>query len=834
MLKIILSFTLFLISVFTTIIYGQNSVSGPSSGNESNLLAKNEIVTNGTLTITGTVLSEKNEIVKEGIVNLFRSTDHKLVKTEFTNNDSKFLFENVSEGSYYVTVSENGKTKYTGSSFDVSANLELSTIVLALETSDLKEVVIKKAKPYIERKDGKTIVNVENGITDAGTSAFEVLEKAPGVKIDASDNISLQGKSGVLVQINGKPTPLSGENLTSYLKGIASASIEKIEFITNPSSKYDAAGSSIINIIMKKGKKEGTNGSVSGSYGQGQYPTATTNLSLNHRNDKINVFGTYNFAHREGFNNLVLTRNFYENNVFSGAYSQDNYINRISDNHNLRAGIDYQLNNKHTLGLTVNNVKTYSEGIGKNGSDVYDATHTKSSRYETDNISNRKFDNPSINLNHKYVIDTLGTELTTDFDYARYKTDAIQNLKTKFYGLSDVEIKSPDILYGDTKGKLNIYSLKSDYVTTLKNGAKFESGIKTSFVKADNNLAFYDLSSGEPIYDNTKSNHFIYKENINAAYFNAAKEFGKWKATFGLRAENTNTHGEQLVDNTITKGSYTQLFPSTNVGYTFNEKHTLEINYSRRISRPTYNQLNPFKYYIDQTTYVEGNPYLKPQTTNSMELIYGLNQKIYTTLNFSRTYDNVTDLIIPSETDKGKTVQTFKNLDIADNYGFNIVVPVEVTKWFSTNNNFNFYYGSYSGTVSNTTLEKVGGLSYNINSTNSFKIAKTFSAEMTGNYQAKQVYAFMTIKPVWFLNIGFQKKFENKSSLKLAFNDVFATNYIQATSVFSNYNESFVVKRDSRVVILTYTYNFGNGKAVARRKTGGADDEKARANSSNG
>ncbi|PWA11481.1 outer membrane beta-barrel family protein [Flavobacterium laiguense] len=834
MLKIILSVTFFLLSVFATIIYGQNLGSGPSSSNESNLLAKNEVVANGILTISGTVLSEKSEIVNEGIINLYRSTDHKLVKTELTNTTGKFLFENISEGSYYVTVSENGKTKYTGQPFDVLASLELPSIFLILESSALKEVVIKKTKPYIERKDGKTIVNVENSITDAGTSAFEVLEKAPGVKIDASDNISLQGKNGVLVQIDGKPTPLSGENLTSYLKSIASGSIEKIEFITNPSSKYDAAGSSIINIIMKKGKKQGTNGSASGSYGQGQFPTATANLSLNHKNDKINVFGNYNFAHREGFNNLVLTRNFYEDNVFTGAYSQVNSINRTSDNQNFRAGIDYFLNDKNTLGLTVNTIKTKSKAKGDNVSDVYDATHTKSSRYETDNISNKEFSNPSLNLNYKHVIDTLGTELTSDFDYASYKTDAVQDLTTKFYGLSDVEILAPNVLYGDTKGKLDIYTLKADYVTTSKRGVKFETGLKTSFVKADNNLSFYDLSSGDPIYDNSKSNHFIYKENINAAYFNAAKEFGKWKATFGLRAENTNISGEQLVDNTTIKDNYTQLFPSTNVGYTFNENNSLEINYSKRITRPSYSQLNPFKYYIDQTTYVEGNPYLQPQTTNSIKLIYGFNQKIYTTLNFSRTYNNITELIIPSETDKGKTVQTFKNLDIADNYGFNIVVPIEVTKWFSTNNNFNFYYGSYSGTVSNTTLDNVGGYSYNINSTNSFKIAKNFSAELIGNYQAKEVYAFMTIEPVWFFNIGFQKKFENKSSLKLAFNDVFATNYIQAVSVYSDYNESFVVKRDSRVVILTYTYNFGDGKASARRKTGGADDEKARANSSNG
>lgn len=805
---------LFCLSAMTSIVFGQTL----------------EVEKN---TISGTVLSENNTAVADALLSLINPMDNSLVKTETADLEGKFVFENVLNGTYFIKISENGTTKYVGKPFEVNGNLNLNGIILTSEIQQLDEVVITKVKPYIERKDGVMILNVESSIGATGSSAFEVLEKAPGVNVDNNDNISLRGKGGILVQIDGKAVQMSGTNLANYLRGIPSGNVEKIEFITNPGSKYDASGSAIINIKMKKDKRKGTNGSISTAYGQGKYPKSNSNFSLNHRNKDVNIFGNYSFAYREGFNELLLDRKFYDEGVFTGAYDQDNYLKMNFRNHIGRVGADFYASEKHTFGIVANAVSNKFDPTGKNISDVYDASNSKVSRFETNNNSKDNWHNHSLNLNHKFVIDTLGTELTTDFDYANYGNKTEQNFTTRYFDLNNSEFQNPYLLYGDIAGDLNIYALKSDFVMTLKNKIKLETGLKSSYVKADNNLKFFDISTGIPVFDATKSNHFIYTENINAVYLNGSKTFGKWNTYLGFRIENTNITGEQLVDNTSFKNNYTQLFPSAFVSYTFNEKNSLEFNYSRRISRPSYDQLNPFKFFLDPTTYKEGNPYLKPQTTHSFEITHVFNQKIYSTLNFSRTTDNITEVIAPSENDQQLTVQTNKNLNTADIYGLFVMMPLEITKWWSNNNSLNFYYGSYSGTVANTTLENQGNFTFNCNSVNSFKLGKGYSAELTGNYRAREVYAFMDVDPIWFVNIGFQKKFKN-STLKLAVNDIFYTNKTTADTEFKDYRESFKVRRDVRVATLSYTYNFGSGQNMQRRRAGGADDIKQRAGSANG
>ena len=814
MLRFILILAILMVSTMTSLLFGQN-LEQPEK-----------------ISISGKITSDKDESISNTIVYLVDSSQ-KLVKTEYSDENGQFVFQNVTKGMYQVQIVENGKTRYESQPFEAIQNVELPPIVLKADIQNLDEVVITKTKPYIERQDGKMILNVESSITAAGSSAFEVLEKAPGVNVDNSDNISLRGKGGILVQIDGKAVQMTGNDLANYLRGIPSGAIEKIEFITNPSSKYDAAGSSIINIRMKKDKRKGTNGSITTAYGQGRYPKSNNSLSLNHRNKDVNIFGNYNFAYRESFTELILDRRFYNNGNFTGAYEQDNFLRTNFRNHIGKIGADYFASKKHTFGIVANMVSNRYNPTGKNASDVFDETNSQTSRFFTNNNSRNNLKNYSVNLNHKYAIDTLGTEWTTDFDYANYGNKTRQNFITRYFDLNNVENQNPYLLNGDINGDLDIYSLKTDFVKTLKNDVKIETGLKTSYVKADNNLEFYDVSSGIPVFDPTKSNHFIYKENINAVYINASKQFGKWSAYLGFRVENTNITGEQLVDNTSFTNNYTQLFPSGFLSYAINDNNSLEFNYSRRISRPSYDQLNPFKFFLDPTTYKEGNPYLKPQTTHSFELTHILNQNIFTTLNFSRTTDNITGVIAPSENDQQLTVQTDKNLNTADIYGLFIIVPVKVAKWWDIANSFNSYYGSYSGTVAGTTLKNRGNFTFNCNSVNNFKIGNGYSAEVTGNYRAREIYAFMDVDPIWYVNLGVQKKFKN-STLKLAVNDVFYTNRTTADTEFTNYREHFKVSRETRIAVLSYTYNFGNSNANDRRKTGGAEDIKQRAGSTNG
>jgi outer membrane receptor protein involved in Fe transport len=773
--------------------------------------------------LSGTIKSEQ---VNQLEINLFNS-ENKLVKTEIANQDGSYSFEDLASGNYFVKINKNGAEMYQSEPISINGNFKMTPILLNEKT--IEGVVITKTKPYIERQDGKMILNVENSIAATGNSAFEVLEKAPGVNIDGSDNISLRGKGNLLVQIDGKNTPMTGTDLANYLRGIPSSSVEKVEFITNPSSKYDAAGTSIINIKLKKDQRKGTNGSASVALGTGKFIKNNNNFSINHRNKKVNLFANYGYAYREFYNHLVLDRKFYDDNQnLQKTYLQDNFLKFNFRNHIAKAGMDYYLNDKNVLGFSVGFVSNKFDPKGDNSTTILGSNSLSESTFTSQNRSNDHWKNASFNLNHKLTIDSLGSELTTDFDYINYSNTSLQNFDTRTYEV-DGSLRSSDILKGDINGKLNILSLKSDLSKVFKNKWKMEAGVKTSFVKADNDMKFFDANSGTNILDTNKTNHFIYEENINALYGNVSKKWEKFSTTFGLRMENTNVTGTQLTTNQINRKNYTQLFPSAVVSYDLNEKNNLELNFSRRITRPSYNQLNPFKFYLDPTTYRAGNPDLNPQTTMNYEFTYSLNNKYFTTLSYSKTSDNITDVLKPIvENGNIVVVQTNDNLSSASYLGLYLIVPVKLSKWWDMNNSANFYYGSYTGNISDTSIKNQGNFTFNINSINSFKLGNGFTAELTGNYRAKEVYAYMNLKPNWYLNIGAQKKFKNNSTLKLSFNDIFFTSNPEASNVYSNYIENFVVRRETRVATISYTYNFGSSKNGQPRKTGGADDLKQR------
>jgi len=776
--------------------------------------------------LSGSIESDKASQVEINLLN----TENKLVKTELADQNGKFTFNDLANGNYYVQINKNGSEAYKSEAISVKENINLPQIHLNEKT--IEGVTITKAKPYIERQDGKMILNVENSIAATGNSAFEVLEKAPGVNVDSNDNISLRGKGNLLVQIDGKHTPMSGTDLANYLRGIPSSTVEKIEFITNPSSKYDAAGTSIINVKLKKDHRKGTNGSLSTSLGTGKFIKNNNSFNINHRNKKVNLFANYSFAYREFYNQLMLDRNFYDNGTFTNAYVQDNFLKMNFRNHIAKVGMDYYANDKNILGFSVGFVSNRFDPTSTNQTQIMNQNYQPAGSFVTTSNNRDHWKNASLNFNHKFKIDSLGSELTTDLDYINYSNASLQNFNTQNFDVngnfSPVQ-PNPYILKGNLDGNLNIYSAKSDLTKAFSNNWKLETGVKTSFVKADNDLQFFDASSGTSVIDQSKTNHFIYEENINAAYGNVIKNWEKFKVNFGLRLENTNVTGNQLTTNQINKKNYTQLFPSAVFSYDLNEKNTVELNFSRRITRPTYRQLNPFKFYLDPTTYQAGNPDLNPQTTMNYEFTYSLSNKYFATLSYSKTQNNITDVLKPiDENGNIVVVQAVENLSSASYYGLNLIAPVKVTQWWDMNNNANFYYGTYTGNISDTYIKNQGNFTFNINSINSFKIGNGYSAELSGNYQAKQIYAYMHLKPIWSLNIGAQKKFKN-STLKFSFNDIFFKSNPEAENIYSNYIENFVVRRDTRVVTLSYTYNFGSSKNGQPRRTGGADDLKQRA-----
>ncbi len=695
--------------------------------------------------ITAKITGENQKGVDGATVSLLNAKDSSLVKINITEKDGAISFEQIRAGKYLLNVSAVGYKKAWSALFIVDQQTERINIPdIHLETSitRLNEVSVQDKKPFIERQTDRVVINVGSSVVSAGSSALEILARAPGVLVNQNDDISLKGKQGVIVMIDGKPTYLSSTDLANLLRSTPANAIDKIELITNPSSKFEAAGSAgIINIKLKKNQSYGTNGTFSLSAGEGVYGKLNGGISLNYRNNNVNIFGNYNYTYRENFNHLLLYREFFSDGKLNGAYDQDNYLKFPVHSHLAKAGMDYSLSKKTTIGVVFTGLLTSFDPLGTNASDVLDSLQQKVSYFKTNSNATNRLSNYAGNVNFKHTIDTSGQELTADLDYARYGGNTFQNYTTSYFNLDGSSMQPDDVLKDHQTSALDIYSIKADYTLPLRGKARFEAGFKSSYVQADNNLAFYNIINNVPQFDTTQSNHFIYKENINAGYVNYNKSFKQYKLQLGLRAEQTIATGDQLTTDNKFRNSYIQLFPSFFLSDKVDGQNDLSLSVGRRIDRPTYKQLNPFKFYLDPSTYVEGNPYLRPQLTYSSELAYTYKQKYTVSLAYSNTSDNITSVLIPNDAANRVTIQTDRNL--ARNYYYNLsfTAPVEITSWWSSSNNLNVYYSNYSGVLANTPLNK-GAFAFDANTNNSFTLSKKTTAELDGVFTSGNVYGY--------------------------------------------------------------------------------------------
>lgn len=786
--------------------------------------------------ISGRVTDINNKPLAYANVMLLKPDSTTLVKAAYTDGNGNFNIEAITAGQYLLKVTLLGYNTYTLGNLSASDNnIKIPPIVLETKSGTLAEVSVRTQKPFIEVKADKIVVNVANSIVSAGASALEVLSRSPGVTVDQNDNISLKGKQGITIMINGKIQPISTTDLATILKNTPADAIEKIEIISNPSSKYDAQGTAgIINIIMKKDQRLGMNGSINGTYGQGVYPKANGGLSLNYRNKKFNIYGTYNYAYREGFNQLSLIRQFYNNGVYDGAYQQNHFLRFPAQAHRASAGIDYSISNKTTVGISASGGSTTYTTSGGMRSQSLNAINTEQvdSFFTTNNNASNRWNNYAVNANLKHNFDSTGKELTIDADYARYWNKNIQTLSTSYFMPDGSVAHSPYIIYGNISGITQIRSFKADYVDPIKNG-QIEAGLKTSFVTADNRPMFYDESTGVKIYDPSLSDHYVYNENINALYVNGSENIGKWSMQLGLRMEQSNIKGDEKITNQKSDTSYLQLFPSIFVQRHMNKDNDLGLSISRRIERPDYQQLNPYKFYSDPTTYKEGDPYLRPAFTYAAELSYTYKQHFITSLSYSITHDIITEVLLPG--DNRVSIQTERNISTMKYFGLSGSYTFQFAKWWSNVTNLNAYYSYYEGDLANTTLSS-GKPTFDINTTNNFLLPKDWSAELSFFYQAPQLYGYLNLAELWMLNIGVQKNVLNKRGLiRLNATDIFWHGNPAGVSNYSNYDEAFTVKRDSRQVSISFTYRFGkNTVAPARRRSGGAEEEMKRATNSNG
>ncbi|MDC8003580.1 outer membrane beta-barrel family protein [Aureisphaera galaxeae] len=760
---------------------------------------------------------------------LLKANDSSLVKATISNEYGYFNFNSVLEEIYVLKFTSVGYRTYITDPITVNGDdVDVGTIQLSESTESLEEVNIVVEKPIVEVQADKTVFNVDKTINATGNNGFELLRKAPGVIIDNNNNIIVEGKTGVQIYIDGRPSILRGQDLTNYLETLQSTDIDAIEIITQPSSKYEAAGNAgIINIKLKRDKSLGTNGSVTTGFIQGRFPRANSSLTLNNRGKKTNVYGTYSnrFGDSYGFINLDRRQ--------SGTRFDAQTTSRGDNNsHNIKTGFDFYANSKNTFGVIV--TANFNNSIGNSSSrtpiiplETGIPEEVLLAESNSDNVSS----NFNGNFNYKFA-DTLGHELNVDLDYGRYSSDRA-NFQPNIYvnGMETDTLRS-SIARFITPIDIDILAAQADYEQNFLKG-KLGMGGRVSYVQTENTFDFFDVLNGVDIFNEDQSNIFNYTEQINAAYFNYNRKWTKITFQFGLRVEQTISEGDlistQENNNEVVKRDYTNFFPSGGITYNVNRKNSLALTYSRRIQRPSYQSLNPFQYKIDELSFRQGNPFLQPQYTNNIRLAHTYNYRLTTSV----TYSYISDYFAQVTEAAGENQNFIITRNVANQRVYNIGVsyPGKINEWWSVYVSLNAFRSEFEATspdfipLNRNTLSFYGQ--------NTFSLPAKIRMEVSGWFNSPSIWGgTYETESLGSLDIAFQKKFmEDKMTFRVAFSDVLYTIPWRGETQFGDLSINGDGGSDSRQVRFSLNYSFGRNEIKkARKRSTGIEDEQNRIN----
>jgi iron complex outermembrane recepter protein len=785
------------------------------------------------LSINGSVTSNQTP-VPNLVVTLLNAKDSALVKTDLTNTTGAFSFSKLNAGNYIVKINSNNYAPYLGSVILLSIqNLQLEPIQLKPSNKTQEKITVTAKKPLFEFKADKVLVNVDVNPTNAGANALEVLQKAPGVTIDKDGKISLKGNPSVMVYVDGRQTFLSGNDLINMLTNMQANAMETIEIMSNPPAKYDAAGNAgIINIRTKKSKAFGVNGSFNTNAGIAMgYPRFGNAVTINYRKNKVNLFGNFNQSYRENYQRLQIDRNFINSasKELVAIFSQINEPMRTNKDYSGKAGFDYFVNKKTTVGASV------SGGYSPSSTRALGVISLKNNLGELDSVthsesgSNSLWRSLSTNVNLRHRFDSTTKELTIDFDYNRYKVTDQINLYNQYFK-NNINTGFGDTLLGSLPQLINIYSGKIDFSTPLPRGLNLELGLKTSFVNTTADARYDSVIRGVTLLSTTRSNYFKYNENINAAYINFTKQLHKkLNAQAGLRYENTIMDGKELTTQKTFRRSLHQLFPTVFLQYEASKKHNLTLNYGRRINRPNYADLNPFVEFMDKYTLDQGNPFLQPQFSHNIELGHTYNQFLNTSLSYNITNDIIQQVFI-TDPNKTETVVFKDNIASSKILSLAVNAQIPVAKWLQTNVFVQANHYNFKGLVNNA-LVHAKFLRAAVNFDNQMTFKKGWTANLSYFAMTGEQDGVIRIKFINGSDLGIGKSIlQKKGNLRLSVRDVFFSNIASGFMKYDNVDIRFRQLRNSRVFNLSFTYRFNKGKlkAATQRRASSADDEKNR------
>ena len=782
-------------------------------------------------TVAGHLRNPSGKPLEFATVVLLRA-DSSISKGAVTDTAGRYLFEHVMAGTYRVAATMVGYERALSTPVTIGPDKLTVTVPILTVREDshtLGTVQVTAKKPFIEQLPDKTVLNVENSVIASGGTALDVLERAPGILVDSqNDRITLKGREGTLVMIDGKPTYLSAQEVVNLLRNTPSNSVETIELITNPSAKYDAAGNAgIINIRLKRGNRAGgTNGSANVGWGYGRFPKATVGLTVNHRSSGgLSLFGNYNYDNRESFGSVDALRQIGTSDSLLTIRNLG-YRPNTARTHTVKAGADYAMGKRTTIGLLLNGLLSDNDAQIDNRNLVSNAKGELQQTTTMVNTSTRTMQRLSANANMKHSFDTVGRDLTVDLDLSRVTIQPQDNMQTRYFNPRNEEIQPALIQRNLPPSTVTIRAAKADYVHPFSKTTKLEAGSKLSYVTSDNDVRFETLTGTDYVPDPQRTNHFLYNETITAAYLNGSRDWGKWSVQGGIRAEHTRSLGKSITINKIVDRSYLNLFPTAFITYNASPEHQWRTSFSQRIDRPNYQDLNPFIYVMDPYTYREGNPFLRPQYTNAFQVGYSYKGETSVSLSYNHTTDAITGV---NDQQQQVLRTTTVNLAILDNISLSVSLPIHPAKWWTIRTSADVFWNAYNAEYAGQRLD-YRQLSANLTVNQSFVLPHGLTAELSGFYNSPQVYGQMQLKGQGQLSAGIQKTLWNKTAvLRLNISDMFHTMRGAGNVNFGTTHINFISRWESRVARLSFTYNFGNRNLKTGRQRGsGVDDEQSR------
>lgn len=768
-----------------------------------------------TTKVSGTITDKNHKALDYASVALIHLPDSVSVALQATNPQGFYEFNGVKAGRYLIKALMMGYDKNQSGSFEVkAAAVKVPAIVLTDRSQNLKEVNIVSKMPVIDQKADRVIVNVEQ-MNTAGDNALEVISRAPGVKLDKDDNIVLKGKSGINVMIDGKLSYMSGQELTTYLKSLPASVLSKIELISNPPASFDAAGTAgIINIKLKRNRMQGFNGNMNLGGGYGRYEKVYGGTNLNYNIGKVSTYVRLNAGHYNSYNRLTLNRTIGEE-----QYNQLNFWHPVTNSLNYSTGADYFMSDKHTLGVMVKGFTAPEETKVNSNSINYNAAGAKMGATSMFNPQSNTEKNHAFNLNYRYKTDSLGGELGFDADYVRYDNSKNETFTNTYLDINDNAIGNPIDLRNMGMGNVSIYSVKADYTLNFTKTLKMETGWKSSWVKSQSDVRFDSLKTAGWINDARRTNQFLYHENINAAYLSLDQSFKNIQIKAGLRAEQTRGNGSSSGTNTLIDRKYWKLFPTVFVSLKIDSNNLLTAAYRKSINRPSYSSLNPFTFYSDPYTALQGNPLLQPSYANSFELNYSIKSFRVLTLSYSVNNGSMWEVVYQNDVTK-ESISRPENLNRTTNFYMATGSPIDITKWWNNNTEVSAGFNRTQSAVQGNGFNAFSW-NWSVMMDNTITLPKNYSLTTYAYYDSPSVSGLFHSLGSYQLNIGAKKTFWKKNAtLALKVNDIFNTSAFRANLEYNNIKTYWKNEWESRRVNVSFTYKFGNMKIKTARNRG--------------